>query len=221
MRRNASVHRQDLSLYSHLKEYLGNGVRTHVNSKGKIPSTRSSEDQTHEAASHRAASPTHYDWAILAPKQGLHRSASYSPCALITVQVYASSPSSQGLSWLQFCTAAPMLKTLCWTYVPVPLNFSVFYDIPKHQNFHTVSVSAQNGMERPYMLCPDSPQSPLGCPQNSANSCPVKHRGWNVGRFLSQLIFPSGDHCCDALAQQQAPGDFKVFKIKNWTQLIQ
>ena len=63
MRRNASVHRQDLSLYSHLKEYLGNGVRAHVNSKGKIPSTRSSEDQTHETASHRAASPTHYDKA--------------------------------------------------------------------------------------------------------------------------------------------------------------
>ena len=32
MRWNACVHRQDLSLYSHLKESLGNGVRTHVNS---------------------------------------------------------------------------------------------------------------------------------------------------------------------------------------------
>ena len=28
-----------LGLYSHPKEFLGNGVRTHVNSKGKIPST--------------------------------------------------------------------------------------------------------------------------------------------------------------------------------------
>ena len=37
---NACVHRPDLSLYSHLKEFWGNGVRTHVNSKGKIPSTR-------------------------------------------------------------------------------------------------------------------------------------------------------------------------------------
>ena len=24
--------------------------------------------------------------------------------------------------------------------------------------------------------------------------------GWNVGRFLSPLLFPSGDECCDALA---------------------
>ena len=35
---NACVHRQDLGLYSHPKELLGNGVRTQVNSKGKIPS---------------------------------------------------------------------------------------------------------------------------------------------------------------------------------------
>ena len=38
MRWNASVHRLDLSLYSHQKEFWGNGVSTHVNSKGKIPS---------------------------------------------------------------------------------------------------------------------------------------------------------------------------------------
>ena len=36
---NAYVHRLDLGLYSHLKEFWGTGVRTHVNSKGKIPST--------------------------------------------------------------------------------------------------------------------------------------------------------------------------------------
>ena len=44
---NACLHRLDLSLYSHLKEFLGNGVRIHVNSKGKIPSTGGSEDQSH------------------------------------------------------------------------------------------------------------------------------------------------------------------------------
>ena len=33
------VHRLDLGLYSHPKKILENGVRTHVNSKGKIPST--------------------------------------------------------------------------------------------------------------------------------------------------------------------------------------
>ena len=37
MRWNACVHRLDLGLYSHPKEvFLGNGVWTHVNSKGKI-----------------------------------------------------------------------------------------------------------------------------------------------------------------------------------------
>ena len=30
----------DIGLYSHPKEFLRNGVRTHVNSKGKIPSNR-------------------------------------------------------------------------------------------------------------------------------------------------------------------------------------
>ena len=33
------VHRLDLGFYSHPKEFWGNGVRTLVNSKGKIPST--------------------------------------------------------------------------------------------------------------------------------------------------------------------------------------
>ena len=40
MRCNACVCRLDLGLYSHPKEFLGNGVKTHVNSRGKIPSTR-------------------------------------------------------------------------------------------------------------------------------------------------------------------------------------
>ena len=39
VRWNACVHRLDLSLYSHPKEFWGNGVRTHINSKGKIPAT--------------------------------------------------------------------------------------------------------------------------------------------------------------------------------------
>ena len=35
----ACVHRLDLGSYSHPKEFWGNGVRTHGNSKGKITST--------------------------------------------------------------------------------------------------------------------------------------------------------------------------------------
>ena len=36
---NICVHRQDLGIHSHPKELWANGVRTHLNSKGKIPST--------------------------------------------------------------------------------------------------------------------------------------------------------------------------------------
>ena len=39
VRWNACVHRLDLGFYSHPKKFWGNGVRTHVNFKGKIPST--------------------------------------------------------------------------------------------------------------------------------------------------------------------------------------
>ena len=39
VRWNACVHRLDLGLHSLLLEFWGNGVRTCVNSKGKIPST--------------------------------------------------------------------------------------------------------------------------------------------------------------------------------------
>ena len=69
---NACVHRLGLGLYSHPKEFLENGIRTHVNSKGKIPSTRkkifSVEDQTHNPASSGTGSPTHYQWAIPTPR---------------------------------------------------------------------------------------------------------------------------------------------------------
>ena len=39
VRWKACLHRLDLGLYSYLKEFWGNGARTHVNSQGKIPST--------------------------------------------------------------------------------------------------------------------------------------------------------------------------------------
>ena len=37
VRRNACVHRLDLGIYSHPKEFGVNGVRNHVHSKGKFP----------------------------------------------------------------------------------------------------------------------------------------------------------------------------------------
>ena len=76
------MHRLDLSLYSHMNEFRGSGVRTHVNSKGNIPFTKKTkqkktkqkispeEDQTNDAAPSRTASPTHYQKTIPAPDSG-------------------------------------------------------------------------------------------------------------------------------------------------------
>ena len=75
VRWNACVQRLDLGLYSHRKELGegggGDGVRTHVNSKGKIPSTEQfspEEDRTHHAASNRTASSTHYQLSCFGPR---------------------------------------------------------------------------------------------------------------------------------------------------------
>ena len=51
-------------------EGVGDGVRTHANSNRKIPSPKKfspEEDRTHNAASSRTASPTHYQRATAAP----------------------------------------------------------------------------------------------------------------------------------------------------------
>ena len=44
VRWNVCVHRLDLGLYSHRKEFLGNGARNHITSKGNIPSTGGSDE---------------------------------------------------------------------------------------------------------------------------------------------------------------------------------
>ena len=71
VRWNAYVHRLDLGLYSDPKEFWGIGIRTYVHSKGKIPSTGKKnllkEDGTHDAASSRTASPTHYQLSYSGP----------------------------------------------------------------------------------------------------------------------------------------------------------
>ena len=68
MRWNACVHRPYLGLHSHLKKVLGNGVRGHVNSKVKIPSTRA-QRRVELVTLHHAGQPAQHttDWAIPAP----------------------------------------------------------------------------------------------------------------------------------------------------------
>ena len=65
---NACVHRLDLGIYSHPKEFLGNGVRTHVNSKSchalphvshDVEATESESDSGVLAYCHVISAPIH------------------------------------------------------------------------------------------------------------------------------------------------------------------
>ena len=109
MRWTACVHTLDLDLYSHLKEFLGNGVRTHVNSKGTIPSTKSSEeDRTHDAALLRTPSPTHY-WLSYSssPKpdpRWILTSPSHPRCSEFSTKDFK--PTQKGLQHLQDFSSA-------------------------------------------------------------------------------------------------------------------
>ena len=59
VRGNACVHRLDRSLYSHPKEFFGNEVGTHVNSKGKIPSTEA-QRRMEPTTLHHAGQPAQH-----------------------------------------------------------------------------------------------------------------------------------------------------------------
>ena len=66
----AHVHRLDLSLYSHPKEFGGMESEPMLAPREKSPLPEkfsSEEDQTHDAASSRTASPLHYQRVIPAP----------------------------------------------------------------------------------------------------------------------------------------------------------
>ena len=67
VRWTAYVHRLDLALYSHPKEFWGNGVGTHVNPKGKILYRRLGGGSNPRNAFHRMASPTHYRLSYSGP----------------------------------------------------------------------------------------------------------------------------------------------------------
>ena len=102
MRWNACVHRLDLGLYPHPKEFGGNGVRNYANSKGKIPSTGGSvEVRTCNAASRRTASPTHYQLSYPSPK--LEAILGRSLGLKATTPLEANMRSLQGLLVTVFC----------------------------------------------------------------------------------------------------------------------
>ena len=67
---NACLHRLDLSLYSHPKEFWGmasEAVFTPMEKSLLSEKFSSEEDGTHDVASRRTESPTHYQRAILTP----------------------------------------------------------------------------------------------------------------------------------------------------------
>ena len=71
MQWNACVQRLDLGLYSHWKEFRGMDSEPMLTPREKSPPSEkisSEEDRTHNTASSRTASPTHYQQAILASK---------------------------------------------------------------------------------------------------------------------------------------------------------
>ena len=57
---NACVHKLDLGLYSHLKEFWGNGVRTHANSKGKKSPQPEAQKRIEPATLHHAGLGAQY-----------------------------------------------------------------------------------------------------------------------------------------------------------------
>ena len=78
VRWNACVHGPDLGLYSHPKEFGGNGVRTHVNPKGKISSTGGSEGCQTATLHHVGQRAQHTtDWAIPAKLMSLTTTPSW------------------------------------------------------------------------------------------------------------------------------------------------
>ena len=63
VRWSACVHRLDLGWHSHPKDFGGNGIRTHVTPRDKSPLPEEvfpGEDETHDTASSRTWSLTHY-----------------------------------------------------------------------------------------------------------------------------------------------------------------
>ena len=65
-----------------------------------------------------------------------------------------------------------------------------------------LKMASEKPIRAPPLLSAVSPRLPskqCQCLSGRTQIVPDLER-WNVGRFLSPLLFPSGDQCCDALA---------------------
>ena len=99
VRWNAFVHRLDLGLYSHCKEFWGNGVRTHVNSKGKNPlhQKNSSQRRMEPMTLHQVIQQAQHTsiWRF-------HRSVQRVPVSLSVQSASVQELTSSSLAVLQF-----------------------------------------------------------------------------------------------------------------------
>ena len=118
VRWNACVHRLDLGLYSHPKEFWGNGVWTQVNSKGKIPSTgkcpqRSIEPTTLWQRAHALPTellrPPHCKWTRWG-SQGEKGNQSNN-CTAAAVAGSSSAESPQDANWVCFAPTGRNMQT--------------------------------------------------------------------------------------------------------------
>ena len=73
VRWNVCMHRLDFGSYSHPKEFLRNGVGVTLGKKSPLLEGLSSEeDRTHDTASSRTASPTHFQLSYSGPVPEVH-----------------------------------------------------------------------------------------------------------------------------------------------------
>ena len=165
VRWNACEHRLDLGLYSHPAEFMGNGVRNHVNSKGKIPSTRRSEKgRTCDAALRRTANPIHYRLSYSSPV-----------CEQLNWKPPPCRPSGKE------STSRAGNKAIlpsCWHYW-----IRAWTGWPSFSFSSRWNRSAQKGAIHP--VSPRLPSKQCQCLSGWTQIVPDL-RVWNIGRFLSQ-----------------------------------
>ena len=144
---NACVHRLDLGLYSHPKEFWGNGVWTHVNSKEKSPLP--------ENVPRRGSNPRRCGQRVQALPTELFRSPVVRRfvrvmfCPISSISILAFSISILFFfflfeAWVCLSLTLHVLFVFLWAHVPGHLYFSwppapfFFSSLPTHFAGHCV-----------------------------------------------------------------------------------
>ena len=155
---NACVHRLDLGLCSHPKEFWRNGVRSLVDSKGKIHST-GYQRRTPNDASHRIASPTHCWLSYSGPHD------SFKPSILFCGTGCCLSFSQCLSEWQFSCVVSWPLQRILWLAFSVDRNASFYYLLQGNQrNLHDcISSSAKSRLFQKHAWLYQGSQTPQEC----------------------------------------------------------